>query len=91
MEQESEDENGAPRDSEDALAAAGAREVEGGEGKDEEESGGDAEDEAEEETEKPVIVLRTAPYDPRFPSTNQARLLPRCAAHSHVIERRVTA
>ena len=82
-------ENGAPRESEDAVAAAGASEDAGAEEKDEEESGGDAEEEAEEETEKPVIVLRTAPYDPRFPSTNQARRPPRFVAYHYVIVRRL--
>lgn len=33
--------------------------------------GGAEDEEQEEEAEKPVIVLRTPPYDPRFPSTNQ--------------------
>lgn len=53
---------------------------EGGEGK-ESEGGGDAEggekteeaeeEEGEEEEPQPVIELKTASHDPRFPSTNQ--------------------
>jgi hypothetical protein len=52
-----------------AAEAPPAGEEDGGEqgaGGDEEDGGGE-----EESAEKPVIILRTAPYDPRFPSTNQ--------------------
>ena len=49
-------------------AAEGAEATEGGEG----EGGEDAED-AEEEEPKMEVVVATAPHDPRFPSTNQAR------------------
>jgi len=49
-----------------AQPAGEEDEAEQGAGGDEEGEGGD-----EEAAEKPVIILRMAPYDPRFPSTNQ--------------------
>ena len=44
---------------------------EAGEGEKEEGDAEGGEEEGEDEAEKPVIMLRTPPYDPRFPSTNQ--------------------
>ncbi|CAL5228218.1 g11307 [Coccomyxa viridis] len=41
--------------------------------KDGESEGGEEEPEEEEEEPKPEINIRTSPYDPRFPGTNQAR------------------
>ena len=55
-----------PAATDDAPESAEA--AEGGEG----EGGEDAED-AEEEEPKMEVVVATAPHDPRFPSTNQAR------------------
>lgn len=65
------------RGAEEAARVDGGEEGGEGEGKEAgkgEEADGDAEgadEEGEDEAEKPVIVLRTPPYDPRFPSTNQ--------------------
>ena len=55
-----------PAATDDAPESAEAAEGEEGEG------GEDAED-AEEEEPKMEVVVATAPHDPRFPSTNQAR------------------
>ncbi|CAL8471171.1 g10713 [Coccomyxa elongata] len=48
-------------------------EEEPAEQEDSEEPAADEGDEEEKAEPAPEIVIRTAPYDPRFPSTNQAR------------------
>ncbi len=56
-------------DQEDSSAEGGGEAKEGEEKADD--AGDETEDAEEEEEPKPVIELKTASHDPRFPSTNQ--------------------
>jgi len=58
------------------VAGGDGGEGEGGEDEDKEEGG------EEEEDEKPVIEIKTASYDARFPATNQ--FVPHCTSHPNI-------
>ena len=49
----------------------GLKPLEDGVGDQKEEEGEQEEEEEEEEEEKPTVIVKSTPFDPRFPSTNQ--------------------